>query len=97
MKYGNFNDCLGNEYVEISNSITHHYVVCEEDKYDYSENSQIIFSLESIDNSKVVFKLTPSDNLYLFIYRSDDINIETSSVNSSRNYQMQYHKFVIEE
>ncbi len=100
MTYTNFNNCVGNEYVEVDNEIANHYIICGNEQYEYggaNGKSKINLELQQIDNSKIVFKMTGSDNLYLFIYRNDEINIETGSVNSSRNYQMFYHKFDVEK
>lgn len=101
MNYTNFTECVGNEYVEIDDGIANHYVICGELRHEYggvNGESKINITLQQYDDNKVIFDLGDSDNLYLFIYRSNDINIETGSLSSNRNYQMSYSKFdVIEQ
>lgn len=99
--YKNFEDCIGNEYVKINNNVFNRYVSCdatdskEERKYDWGKGN-LILSFKESDNSKVVFEINYG-SLYLFVYRNNEMNIETSSVDTTNPYNTQivYHKFNI--
>lgn len=91
-EYGNYNNCLGNEYVEIKDTIANHYIICGVKKHDdYMGKNNINLSLEKNEDDKVIFKLTNSDNLYLIISRGENINIALGSFSTTNN-TMIYNK-----
>lgn len=97
-KYGFEDNCIGNEYVEINNKIISHYVICGKHQFEFSNKNEINLTLKEVSSSKIIFEMTKSDNLSLFIYSNNDINIQGSAVASAGNYtELSCYKFIVIE
>lgn len=91
----NYKNCLGSNYTKITSEYVEHYVLCEDEngekRKEGYEKYSTYFILDKIENGIIEFQV---GGIYIIIDNSNNIYLESQSVNSSQNYALNHHKFV---